>query len=56
MTPTARSMNRLRRLGFTVDVVERWIARPGIRKDPVRLHSPRCLIAQREKTCTPSEI
>lgn len=33
MTPTARTLAYLRRGGFTVDVVERWLPRVGRRKD-----------------------
>ncbi len=33
LTPQARTMNHLRRLGFSVGIVERWIAQAGIRKD-----------------------
>ena len=33
MTPTARSMELLRELGYTVDVVERWIPRTRTRRD-----------------------
>ena len=33
MTPTARSLAELRRLGFMADVCERWIALVGIRRD-----------------------
>jgi hypothetical protein len=33
MTPTARTLEALRRAGFIASVVERWIAAPCIRKD-----------------------
>jgi hypothetical protein len=33
MTPTARSLAELRRLGYVADVVERWIPRAKVRKD-----------------------
>lgn len=33
MTPTARTLNHLRRLGYQADVVERFIAQANIHKD-----------------------
>lgn len=33
MTPTARTLQYLRKRGITADVVERWIAGAGVRKD-----------------------
>jgi hypothetical protein len=33
MTPTARSLAFARQSGYTVEVVERWIAQAGVRKD-----------------------
>jgi hypothetical protein len=33
MTPTARTMQYLRRWGYLVDVVERWIPRANVRRD-----------------------
>jgi len=33
MSPTARTLAELRRLGFVCDVVERWIPRARVRKD-----------------------
>jgi hypothetical protein len=33
MTPTARTLDHLRRAGFIAEVVERWIPRANIRKD-----------------------
>lgn len=33
MTPTARTLTRLRALGYTADVCERWVAQAGIRRD-----------------------
>lgn len=33
MTPTARSLAHLRELGFTAEVVERWIPGANIRRD-----------------------
>jgi hypothetical protein len=33
MSPTARSLKYLRSLGYAVDIVERWIARAGVRRD-----------------------
>ena len=33
MTPTARSLEVLREMGYAADVVERWIAAARIRKD-----------------------
>jgi hypothetical protein len=33
MSPTARTLTYLRRLGFTADVCERWLPRANIRKD-----------------------
>jgi hypothetical protein len=33
MSPTARSLHCLRRLGFTVDVVERWLPHACVRRD-----------------------
>ena len=32
-TPTSRTMNHYRRLGYSIGIVERWIAQRGIRKD-----------------------
>jgi hypothetical protein len=33
VTPTGRTLNELRRLGFTAEVVERWLPRANLRKD-----------------------
>ncbi len=33
MTPTARSLSHLRKLGYQADVVERWIPKVNIRRD-----------------------
>lgn len=33
MSPTTLSLRRLRQLGYTTDVCERWIARIGVRRD-----------------------
>jgi hypothetical protein len=33
MSPTARTLLHLRKCGYVADVVERWIAQAGIRKD-----------------------
>lgn len=33
MSPTARSLDRLRRLGYLADTVERWIAQAGVKRD-----------------------
>ncbi len=33
MTPTARTLQALRKLGMTADVVERWLPRIMVRKD-----------------------
>ncbi len=33
MSPTAQTLNALRRQGFAAGIVERWIAQAGIRKD-----------------------
>jgi hypothetical protein len=33
MSPTARSLMHLRKSGYVADVVERWIAQAGVRKD-----------------------
>lgn len=33
MTPTARTLARLRRDGYAAGVVERWIAQAGVRRD-----------------------
>lgn len=32
-SPTARSLEHLRELGYVADVVERWIPRAGVRRD-----------------------
>jgi hypothetical protein len=33
MTPTARTLTYLRRLGFIADVCERWLPHAGVRRD-----------------------
>ncbi len=33
MTPTVRTLARLRQMGYVADVVERWLPRVGVRRD-----------------------